>query len=138
MAQTTHQQRATALVAKFLAANELNVAWLSARARVDPGTAGDFIKGERWPKIGTQGKIEKALGWPAGSIRQIAMGENIDLPMTMPEVQASTDSVGPSPETESTLLYRRPEGLSDEQWEQVVQGSREHLEWLIDRATRER
>ena len=38
----------------------------------------------------------------------------------------------------SDLLYRRPEGLSDAEWEQVKVESREYIEWQIEKASRER
>lgn len=74
MPQTPTQQRAAQAVASWLAANEQNPTWLVQAAGVDPGTIGDFLNGQRWPKTATQGKIEAALGWPAGSIRQIGAG----------------------------------------------------------------
>lgn len=137
MAQNSHQRRASDLVGKWLAHNELNNTWLAETAKVDPGTVGDFLAGERWPKIGTQGKIEKALGWPAGVIRQIGNGDDTIEP-PMDRNRPAPTSVGPSTEDADTLLYRRPDGLTDKQWEDVKASHREHLEWLIDRATRER
>lgn len=74
MPQTKAQQRAAQEVAAWLAAHEKNNSWLVAQTGVDPGTIGDFLNGKRWPKVGNQGKIEKALGWPAGAIRQMGYG----------------------------------------------------------------
>ena len=45
---------------------------LSRLAKVDVDTITAFIDGPRWPKIGTQGKIERALGWAPGTISAIA------------------------------------------------------------------
>jgi transcriptional regulator with XRE-family HTH domain len=39
---------------------------------------------------------------------------------------------------EEALLYRRPDGLSDEEWERVKRESREFIEWQIEKASRER
>lgn len=75
MPQTPDQRRASQAVAAWLAANEKNPAWLVHQTKADAGTIGDFLNGKRWPKVGTQGKVEKALGWPAGAIRQIGLGE---------------------------------------------------------------
>jgi len=50
-----------------MAEKEWNNTHLVALTKVDPGTVGDFLNGKRWPKIGTQGKIEKAIGWEAGT-----------------------------------------------------------------------
>lgn len=74
MAQTQAQARASDAVAAWLASHHRNPAWLVEAARADPGTIGDFLNGQRWPKLGTQGRIEEALGWPAGTIRQIGNG----------------------------------------------------------------
>lgn len=81
MAQNTHQRKASSRVAAWMAHNEVNNAWLAEKAGVDLGTVGDFLNGLRWPKRTTQGRIEKALGWPAGSIHQIGQGDDVDVPM---------------------------------------------------------
>jgi transcriptional regulator with XRE-family HTH domain len=47
---------------------------LAQRAEVDSGTLGDFLAGRRWPRNTTQAKVERALGWPSGTIAQIATG----------------------------------------------------------------
>lgn len=51
-----------------------NVRDLAREARADAGTIGDFLSSERWPRAATRGRIEKALGWPAGTIREVAEG----------------------------------------------------------------
>jgi hypothetical protein len=134
MAQTEAQRRASDAVAAWLARHHRNPAWLVAATKADPGTIGDFLNGTRWPKLGTQGRIEDAVGWPAGSIRQIGNGGDV------PEF--GTETVGPVDEDpefeEDTLLYRRPPGLSDEEWERVKQESRGFIEWQIQRAAQER
>jgi hypothetical protein len=135
VAQNTHQRRASDAVGRWLAHNELNQTWLATTADVDPGTIGDFLAGARWPKLSTQGKIEKALGWPPGTIRQMGHGDPVEPPM---DRAATSLSVGGPDDTGDTFLYRRPDGLTDEQWEAVKASNREHLEWLIDRASKER
>lgn len=77
MAQNPNQRRAAETVAAWLAKNHKNPAWLVDATKADPGTIGDFLNHERWPKIGTQGRIEDALGWPAGIIRQIGNGSDV-------------------------------------------------------------
>lgn len=52
-----------------------NIADLATKAGVDPGTAGDFLSGKQWPKIGTQGKFERALGIQPGTLGRLARGE---------------------------------------------------------------
>lgn len=51
-----------------------NAADLASVAQVDPATVGDFLGARRWPQMKTRGALEKALGWPAGSIARIADG----------------------------------------------------------------
>lgn len=81
MAQNTHQRQASSRVAAWMAKNEVTNAWLAEKADADLGTIGDFLNGHRWPKKTTQGRIEKALGWPAGSIHQLGQGDAVDVPM---------------------------------------------------------
>lgn len=76
MAQTQHQRRASLAVGAWLSHHERNAAWLVRQTEADPGTIGDFLNGNRWPKYATQGKIEKAIGWPAGKMSGIADGED--------------------------------------------------------------
>lgn len=78
MAQTPAQERASDRVAAWLSQNEKNPTWLVEETGADPGTIGDFLNRARWPKTGTQGKIEKALGWPPGSLRRIGNGSDPD------------------------------------------------------------
>lgn len=134
MAQSSGQRRASQAVVAWLAHHEQNAAWLARQTKADPGTIGDFLNGNRWPKYGTQGKIEKAVDWPAGTLTAIADGGD------PPALEAP--SIGPSEDdaasSHDALLYRRPDGLSDEEWEKVKQESREYIEWQIERASRER
>lgn len=106
-----------------------NIAQLRDATGIDNGTLGDFLSGQRWPQIKTQGAIERALGWPAGTIAGMLAG-------------SPAPAVGGPTEDDETdigdLLYRRPEGLTDEQWEQVKQESRGFIEWQIQRAAEER
>lgn len=132
MAQTKNQERAARAVAARMAYLEWNNAQLVAATGSDPGTIGDFLNGKRWPKIGTQGKIERALGWSPGTLRDIAAGGPAPDP----------DHVGGASEdpeiTEDELLYRRPEGLSDTEWERIREDARGFIEWQIEKAARER
>lgn len=131
MAQTKNQQRAADAVAAWMAHLEWNNTQLVAATGADPGTIGDFLNGKRWPKIGTQGKIERALEWPPGTLRSIAAGG--------PALEPG-DAVGgrrhDRDQSDDALRFRRPDGLSDQEWERVKDGTREYIEWQIDRATR--
>jgi hypothetical protein len=131
--QNPNQQRAADTVAAWLAKNHKNPAWLVDETKADPGTIGDFLNGSRWPKLGTQGRIEEALGWPAGTIRQIGNGAEVPESLLTTSVGGDTHS----PE-DSELLYRRPDGLTDAEWERVKEESRGFIEWQIEKASRER
>lgn len=105
-----------------------NNARMATEAGVDPGTLGDFLAGNRWPKSPTRGRVEAALGWAPGTIAGIVAG------LEPPAVGGETEDA----ETQDELLYRRPEGLSDEEWERVKDESRGFIEWQIEKASRER
>jgi hypothetical protein len=64
-------------VSAWLSHHERNTAWLVRQTEADPGTIGDFLNGNRWPKYKTQGRIEKALGWAAGTLTAIADGDEV-------------------------------------------------------------
>lgn len=97
MPQTPNQQRAADAVAAWLARHHRNPAWLVDAAKADPGTINDFLGQQRWPKLGTQGRIENALGWPAGVIRQIGNGADVldDLLETEPAATVGGDPQDP-------------------------------------------
>jgi hypothetical protein len=130
MAQTPNQRLASDAIAAWLAAHHRNPAWLVDETGVDPSTIGDFLNGVRWPKLSTQGKLEAAVGWDAGTIRRIGNGA---------DVPAFAETVGGAAETETAsgedaLLFRRPRGLTDGEWEQIKRESRGFIEWQIQRA----
>jgi hypothetical protein len=58
-------------VSAQMADRGINPTDVARQAKINPDTIGDFLAGTRWPKIGTQGKIERALNWPPGTISQI-------------------------------------------------------------------
>jgi hypothetical protein len=131
MAQTKNQQRAAHAVAAWMAHLEWNNTQLVAATGADPGTIGDFLNGKRWPKIGTQGKIEHALGWAPGTLRTIASGG--------PEPDPTAPVGGrlhDQDESDDALRFRRPDGLSDVQWDQVKEDAQGYIEWQIERAVR--
>lgn len=134
MPQTKHQRIAADRVAAWLAQNELSITWLAETAGADPGTVGDFLNGSRWPKVGTQGRFEKALGWPAGSIRQIGQGRELDLPSSVPSVGGSEQD--PSHYVESPG-DRAAKGMSDDdvlrRLEQMQEDIRAMSEWVAQR-----
>lgn len=133
VAQTKGQRRASRAVSAWLAHEERNAAWLVRQTGADPGTIGDFLNGNRWPKFATQGRIEKALGWTSGTLTAVADGDD------PPEPGATVSGPAQDADQEvSDLLYRRPDGLSDAEWEQVKEETRGFIEWQIEKASRER
>lgn len=106
-----------------------NIADLKDAAQVDPGTIADFLEGNRWPQIKTLGKIERAVGWSAGTIAGMLAGA------PGPTVGGHTQD---REAEEATLRFRRPDGISDEKWEQLKAEAEGIIEWTIDRASRER
>lgn len=111
-----------------LAQREINPTDFSRDARIDIATVSDFLEGARWPKITTQGRMEKALGWPAGSIQAIATGSE----------PPSDSSVSADTEDERVIKMRRPEGMSVEDWKRKADELEEEIEWKLNRAARER
>ena len=110
-----------------------NNAQLVTATGADPGTIGDFLNGKRWPKIGTQGKIEQAIGWVPGTLRAISAGG------AEPDPDFDVGTQGEDhEEVEDTLRFRRPDGVSDQEWERIREEARGFIEWQIERAARER
>jgi hypothetical protein len=129
MAQTETQRRASDAVAAWLAGRRLNPAWLVEETGADPGTISDFLNGLRWPKLSTQGRIEAALGWEPGTIRKIGNGGQP--PAVAETVRGSADDGSAS--GEDVLLFRRPTGLTNDEWEQIKRESRGFIEWQVQR-----
>lgn len=132
MAQTNNQRRAADAVAARMAHLEWNNTQLVAATGADPGTIGDFLNGKRWPKLGTQGKIERALDWPAGTLRTIAAGG--------PAPEPSVGSAGgrSNGDQDDTLRFRRPAGLTDQQWESVRERTESYVAWQVNEAAHRR
>jgi hypothetical protein len=105
-----------------------NIQQLMDESGLDRSTLGDFLDGKRWPQSRTLGAIERALDWPVSSIAQMLEGG--EPPAVGGDVK--------DPDTQDELLYRRPEGLTDAEWERVKEESRGFIEWQIERAARER
>lgn len=71
------RERARAAVLSRMSALGLDTATLAAAAQIDPGTAGDFLSGERWPQISTRAKLDRALQWEPGTITAMAAGAEL-------------------------------------------------------------
>lgn len=87
--------------------------------------------------------LEEYFGWYAGASRAILNGNFID-PITGAQVvvadgaQRAEGRDGGVIEDGDTLLFKRPEGLSDEEWAILKTRGRDHWEWEISRAAQER
>ena len=81
MATEAGKARARQVVLNVMAERDWNPATLATEAKIDYGTAGDFLNGKRWPKVGTLGKIDRAVGWTSGTLAGIGEG----LPESTPE-----------------------------------------------------
>lgn len=55
-----------------------------------------------------------------------------------PPPQAAVGGADEDEVNTDTLLYQRPQGLSDERWEEIRREGFDFIEYQIDRATRER
>jgi hypothetical protein len=133
MVQTNNQRRAADAVAARMAHLEWNNTQLVAATGADPGTIGDFLNGKRWPKLGTQGKIERALGWSPGTLRTVAAGGPAPEPTAT--VGGASQDGG---QQDDAARFRRPDGLTDEQWERVREMTEEFMAWQAEREKRRR
>lgn len=68
MVTPSERMRAGRAVEVRMAERLLTRSIVARRAQVDPKTLAALITGERWPRVGTRARIERALGWPAGEI----------------------------------------------------------------------
>lgn len=75
-------------------------------------------------------KIDAVTGWAPGTALRILRGESLDGP--------TPENVGSSPDDEDSLLFRRPAGLSDQEWRSMQERMRGGWEWELRRADRER
>lgn len=96
---------ARAALRRAIAALEWNPADLARAAGVDPGTVLDFLNGVREPQVKTQGKIEKAVGWPIGTLEDVARGA------AAPDV---------TPATEDAVYAARGQSLRDASLDELL------------------
>lgn len=71
------RDRARAVVLAQLAQRGWDKARLASEAGIDYSTAGDFLNGNRWPRVPTLTKIDQALGWEPGTTGRIATGDDV-------------------------------------------------------------
>ena len=84
-------------------------------------------------------KVDRGFGWPEGTAwRVLTTGyDPIADPPGVSLKKPPRPIADQQPDPDS-LLYRRPEGMSDEEWEKLKASTRDYLEWLIEKAARER
>lgn len=106
---------------------------LGRQAGVHAQTVQSFLNGQRWPALKTLGRIDTALGWPVGTLSAIAEGG-------YPEgvVDPAPDTVSGPSDTGDSLLFMRPEGVSDQEWHRIKDEARGYIEWQLDKAAQER
>lgn len=122
--------RARLAVTAELAHREWSPARLAQESGADPGTIGDFLNGKRWIKLPTQGKIERALTWPPGTISAVEAGA--EAPKIGDSVGGDTDDPGIA-----TIKARKPANMSDEDFKRLLSEYEEEIEWKLNRAARE-
>lgn len=132
MAQSEGQKRATDAVAAEMAERGWTKKDLSDLSEVDYSTVSDLLSYERRIQSRTQGALEKALGWVPGTYRLISLGQ-LERPERLTEEPESV-SAG----EDDGLNYRRPEGLTDQEWREIRARNKDYYEWQIEQARRGR
>lgn len=74
-------------------------------------------------------RLDAVMGWPNGTAAGILQGEH---PPGVPDLDSET--VGPSGDTEDHLLFARPDGLTDEEWETAKANAGELVRWVFEKA----
>ncbi len=129
MSTKAGEDAARRMVLAFMSERELDNAAMAKLAKIDVNTLGDFLAGKRWPRTSTLGKLDKALGLTPGTLA--AVGEEL-MPASAPE------TVSAAPDAGSALIFRRPDAMTDRQWNEFLAENLEYLEWQAERASRER
>lgn len=100
----------------------------------------------------TQRQLDAVMGWPPGTAAGVLQGRHVegvftptepDTPIPLPAAGEQTPPglVSPQPvgqDEEDTLLFARPDGLSDAEWEKVRNEAGALIQWLAEKAARER
>lgn len=130
------QRFATIVLARYEALGLTTDAKIGAAEGVSTSTLTNYRnardKGEPLsrPRDDTFGKVDKSCQWVPGSARAVWLGGD-----PTPTVGAPVQDADPD---KDALLYRRPPGLSDAEWERMRASTRDYLQWQIDQAARER
>jgi transcriptional regulator with XRE-family HTH domain len=87
-----------AAVLRYVSSYMSRVGWnpgdLAREAGIDPGTAGDFLNGTRWPKIRTLGRIEQAVQLEPGMLVTLANATGDDVQSILGQLGGSGRAVG--------------------------------------------
>lgn len=93
---------------------------LATKAGVDIKTIYNLESGERWPQAGTRAKIEKALGWVAGTLE--ALAEGADAGYEFPtRAELIDDGLRRSGLTPNQLITKAE--ISEQEWQELTAGS---------------
>lgn len=112
MTRDERRDAARRAVGAQMADRGFNPTDLAREAKVDPDTVGDFLAGKRWPKISTQGKIERALHWPPGTIGHIeSTGDVPVVRSSMSEVELIREKAERMPAAQRANLLQYAEFL---------------------------
>lgn len=82
-------------------------------------------------------KVDRGFGWPPGTAWRV-LTTGYDPIADPPGVSLVKRPPRDAASAEDSLLYRRPDGLTDAEWEHLKDETRTYLEYLIDKAARER
>lgn len=113
------------LAKRMMATARMNDADLARDAKVDPKTVRAFLNGERWPQRSQRAKMATVLGLEADGLDE-------DVAPVSPFLHDRPD------EEQDELLYRRPPGMTDAEWDRVRESARDYIEWQIQQASKER
>lgn len=80
----------------------------------------------------TMRQLDQVLGWPAGTTAGVLRG------LPAPEgVGPVVDSVSAAPDTDDSLLFVRPPGVTDQEWIRIKDEAQGYIEWQIEKVRRE-
>jgi hypothetical protein len=96
------------------------------------------------PSRSTIRKLDIALDWEPGSTRDVLAGGEptpivpVDARVDVPKITAPPGTVRTSEDDVPTLLYRKPDELTDDEWRELIARTGPIVEWEIEQALRRR
>ena len=94
-------------------------------------------------------QLEAVMGWTPGPAAGVLQGRYVEGVLTPTEpdpvphpsrpkvTSPPLEIVGPTGDNEDSLIFARPDGLSDETWERITKEARGAISWLMEKAARE-